>query len=407
MSINKGLIALAFGGLAIGMTEFTMMGILPDIARAVNIDIPTASNLIGLYALGVVVGAPTLVAFSSGYPPKKVLFFLMLLFFIFNGLFTFSPNQWTLFLARFAAGLPHGAFFGIGSVVAARLAKPGKEAQAISVMFTGMTIANLAGVPFGTYIGHHYTWQLTYGVISFLGLITCMAIYFWMPDIPVNKNNNVKQQIRYFAKWDAWLMVAVIAIGTGGLFAWISYISKLVTTVSGLAPDKVSIVMILIGAGMFFGNILGGKLADTISPSKAAIACFSSMAICLTILFFVAPITALAYPMAFITGMIAFTIGSPLQMMLINNAKGAETFAAAGGQAAFNIGNSLGAYFGAIPIAMGFSYNYPSLIGVAMASVGAILAFIFLVKVERKKQPKQDYSNSLETNIKTTEEVMA
>ncbi|HMR17953.1 MAG TPA: MFS transporter [Sphingobacterium sp.] len=383
--MNKGLIALAFGGLAIGMTEFTMMGILPDIAQDIGVDIPRASNLIGLYALGVVVGAPTLVALSSAYRPKRVLFFLMLLFFVFNGLFTLAPNHWTLFLGRFAAGLPHGAFFGIGSVVAARLAKPGKEAQAISVMFTGMTIANLAGVPLGTYIGHHYSWQLTYGVISLLGLVTCLAIYFWMPQLPVNSNNNIKQQVSYFKRWDAWLMVAVIAIGTGGLFAWISYISKLVTSVSGLAPENVSIVMILIGVGMFFGNILGGKLADTISPSKAAIVCFSSMATCLTVLFFVAHITVLAYPMAFITGMIAFTIGSPLQMMLINNARGAETFAAAGGQASFNIGNSLGAYFGAVPIAFGYAYNYPSLIGVVMASMGAILAFVFLKKVERRE----------------------
>jgi DHA1 family arabinose polymer transporter-like MFS transporter len=394
--MNKGLIALAFGGLAIGMTEFTMMGILPDIAQNIGIDIPAASNLIGLYALGVVVGAPTLVAFSAKYSPKKVLLFLMFLFFVFNGLFTLAPNHWTLFLGRFAAGLPHGAFFGIGSVVAARLAKPGKEAQAISVMFTGMTIANLAGVPLGTYIGHHYSWQLTYGVISFLGLVTCLAIYFWMPVLPVDTNNNIRQQVGYFKRWDAWLMVAVIAIGTGGLFAWISYISKLVTSVSGLAPEEVSIVMILIGLGMFFGNIIGGKLADTISPSKAAIVCFSSMAVCLAVLFFVAHITVLAYPMAFITGMIAFTIGSPLQMMLINNAKGAETFAAAGGQASFNVGNSLGAYVGAIPITLGYAYNYPSLIGVLMAASGAVLAFVFLKKVENRgskiiESPKQPY----------------
>lgn len=383
--MNKGLIALAFGGLAIGMTEFTMMGILPDIAKDINIDIPTASNLIGLYALGVVVGAPTLVVATSKYPAKQVLLFLMLLFFVFNTLFTFAPNIWTLFITRFISGLPHGAFFGIGSVVAAKLAKPGKEAQAISTMFTGMTLANLIGVPLGTYIGYEYDWRITYGFISLLGLITFVAIYYWMPSIPTNKDNKIIQQISYFKRWDAWLMVAIIAIGTGGLFAWISYISKLVTNVSGLPESDVSIIMILIGGGMVVGNFIGGKLADTISPSKATISCFSAMAICLLVLFFTAHITILAYPMAFITGMIAFTIGPPLQMMLINNAKGAETFAAAAGQASFNIGNTLGAYFGAIPIAMGLAYNYPSLIGVVMASVGAILAFVFLQKVEKQK----------------------
>lgn len=381
--MNKGLIALAFGGLAIGMTEFTMMGILPDIAADINIDIPSASNLIGLYALGVVVGAPTLVAATSKYAPKNVLLFLMLLFFVFNTIFTFAPNEWSLYLSRFIAGLPHGAFFGIGSVVAAKLAKPGKEAQAISIMFTGMTIANLAGVPLGTYIGHHYSWRITYAVISALGLITVLAIYFWMPYIKANKNDNVIKQISYFKRFDAWLIVAIIAIGTGGLFAWISYISKLVTAVSGLSPDQVSTIMILIGCGMFVGNIIGGKLADSMSPIKAAMLCFSAMAVCLVVVFFTAHITVLAYPMAFVTGMIAFTIGSPLQMMLINNAKGAETFAAAGGQAAFNIGNSIGAYVGAIPITLGYAYNYPSLVGVLMASTGAILAYAFLVKSSR------------------------
>ena len=383
--MNKALIALALGGLAIGMTEFTMMGILPDIAKDLNIDIPTASNLIALYALGVVVGAPTLVAFTSKYSPQRVLLFLMLLFFVFNGIFAIAPNKILLLTSRFIAGLPHGAFFGVGSVVAARLAKPGKEAQAISMMFTGMTIANLAGVPLGTYVGHHYSWRITYGVISLLGLVTFLAIYFWMPKIEANKDGNIMKQIGYFGRWDAWLMVAVIAIGTGGLFAWISYIAPLVTFVSKLDADRVPIIMVLIGLGMFFGNIIGGKLSDTISPSKAAILSFSAMSICLVVVFFTAHITALAYPMAFITGMISFSIGSPLQMMLINNTKGAETFAAAGGQASFNIGNTLGAYLGAIPISMGYAYNYPSLIGVAMAAIGAILSYTFLVKVVRAK----------------------
>lgn len=362
-----------------------MMGILPDIAKDLNIDIPMASNLIALYALGVVVGAPTLVAFTAKYSPKKVLLFLMLLFFVFNGIFAFAPDKISLLISRFVSGLPHGAFFGVGSVVAARLAKPGKEAQAISIMFTGMTIANLAGVPLGTYIGHHYSWRITYAVISLLGLLTFLAIYVWMPNIENSKNNNIMKQIKYFTRWDAWLMVAVISIGTGGLFAWISYIAPLVTEVSGVAADRVPLIMILIGLGMFFGNFIGGKMADTFSPSKAAISSFTAMSICLVVVFFTAHIEALAYPMAFVTGMISFSIGPSLQMMLINNAKGAETFAASAGQASFNIGNTLGAYLGAIPISLGYAYNYPSLIGVGMAAMGAVLAYVFLIKVVRAK----------------------
>lgn len=376
--INKSLIALAFGGLAIGMTEFTMMGILPDIATNLKIDIPTAGFLIAIYAIGVVVGAPILVLFTGKYPPKKVLLFLMLLFIAFNGLFAIAPDFNTLLLSRFMSGLPHGAFFGVGSVVAAKLADKGKEAQAISIMFTGMTIANLAGVPIGTYIGHYYSWRYTYLFISMLGLVTFLAIYYWLPKIEAHEDGNLFGQLQFFKKTKAWLLVAIISIGTGGLFAWISYIAPMVTNVSHINPDNVPFIMILVGLGMFFGNLLGGKLADSISPTKAAILCFSSMVVCLIVVYFTAHIEIMAYVMSFVTGLIAFTIGSPLQMMLITSAKGSETLAAAAGQASFNIGNTLGAFFGGIPIAMGFGYNTPVLIGVAMAFVGATLSLIFL-----------------------------
>src|SRR5690625_2626257 len=376
--MNRGLIALAFGGLAIGMTEFNMMGLLIEISRDVGISIPRASNLIGLYALGVVVGAPTLVAFTSNIPPKRVLLILMLMFFVFNGLFSIAPNEWTLYTSRFISGLPHGAFFGVGSVVAARLAKPGKSAQAIAIMFTGMTIANLAGIPLGTYVGQHFSWRITYGFISFLGLVTAAAIYFWLPKIE-RPTTDVRHQLRYFTRWEAWLIIAIISIGTGGLFAWISYIGPLVTQVSGLLETRVPIIMFLVGSGMFFGNLLGGKLADTIAPSRAAMFSFTLMALCLLILYFVSPVKWMAYPMAFITGVISFSIGSSLQMMLILSAKGAETIAASAGQAAFNVGNSLGAYFGAIPISLGYAYNSPLLAGVGMASIGAVLSITYMI----------------------------
>lgn len=376
--MNKGLIALAFGGLAIGMTEFTMMGILQDIAKDQHIEITQAAHFIALYALGVVVGAPILTIFTGGIAPKKVLLFLMILFLVFNGLFAFAPEYKTLAISRFMSGLPHGAFFGVGSVVAAQLAQKGKEAQAIAFMFTGMTIANLAGVPLGTYIGHHFSWRITYSIIALLGLVTFAAIYFWLPNNDIKANGNLKQQLSYFKQPKAWLIVSIISIGTGGLFSWITYISPMVTKVGSLAEDRVPFIMVLVGLGMFFGNILGGKLADTISPTKAAISCFSSMAITLVAVYFTAHITEMAYIMAFITGMVAFTIGSPLQMMLITSAKGSETIAAAAGQASFNVGNTLGAYLGGIPISMGLAYNSPVLVGVGMAAIGAVLAFTYL-----------------------------
>lgn len=377
--MNKGLIALAFGGLALGMSEFNMMGLLMDIAKDIDISIPKASNLIGLYALGVVVGAPTLVIATANMKPKKVLFYLMLLFFVFNGIFSLAPNEWSLYISRFVSGLPHGAFFGVGSVVAAKLAKPGKEAQAISIMFTGMTIANLAGIPLGTYVGQHFSWRITYGVISCLGLVTALSVYFWLPEIE-KPSVNIRKQMSYFGRKEAWLIISVIAVGTGGLFAWMSYIGPLVTKVSGLAEDRVPIIMFLVGSGMFIGNLIGGKLADTFIPTKAAMISFLAMSICLIFGYFVSPIEWAAYPMAFITGAVSFTIGASLQMMLINSAEGAETLAASAGQGAFNIGNTLGAYFGAIPIGLGFAFNTPMLVGAGMAFIGSVLALFYLVK---------------------------
>lgn len=382
--MNKGLIALAFGGLAIGMTEFTMMGILPDIAADLNVPIPEAAHLIALYALGVVVGAPILVLFTGKFAPKKVLLFLMLLFVVFNGLFAIAPTQLTMSIARFMSGLPHGAFFGVGSVVAAKLAVKGKEAQAIAIMFTGMTIANLVGVPLGTYLGHNYSWRMTYGIIAILGVITFATIQWWLPSSEKNESNLIFEQLNFFKKWQAWLLVAIISIGTGGLFSWISYIAPMVTKVGGLEENRVPFVMILVGLGMFFGNLLGGKAADSLSPTKAAMASFGCMALCLVVVFFTAHIEIMSYVMAFFTGMISFTIGPPLQMMLINTAKGAETLAAAAGQASFNLGNTLGAYFGGIPITMGLAYNTPALVGVGMAITGSLLAFAFLKTVEQK-----------------------
>lgn len=377
--MKKGLISLALGGLAIGMTEFTMMGILPELSADLDVEIPKAAHLIALYALGVVVGAPTLVLISGKYKPKTVLMILMLVFVLFNGLFAIAPSFGLLSLSRFAAGLPHGAFFGVGSVMATRLAKQGKEAQAVSIMFTGLTLANLIGVPIGTYIGQHFSWRLTYGLISFLGLVTFAGLYFWLPDLNPNTNGKLIKQLRYFKKWRSWLLVILISIGTGGLFAWISYISPLVTEVSGLASNRVPLIMFLVGLGMVIGNLLGGRLADKTNPNKATIFSFLAMVICLISVHFTASSESMAYIMAFITGVIAFTCGTPIQMMLIRDAKGAETFAASAGQACFNLGNTLGAYLGGIPIIYGLAYDTPVLVGAGMAFLGALLATAFLM----------------------------
>ncbi len=375
--MNKGLYALAIGGLAIGMTEFSMMGVLPDLAEDLAIEIPKAAHLIAIYALGVVVGAPTLVFVTGKYPAKKVLLLLMLIFVIFNALFAIAPSLKLMQWSRFAAGLPHGAFFGVGSVVATRLAKKGREAQAISIMFAGLTFANLIGVPIGTYVGHHFSWRYTYMIVSAIGILTLLSIWILLPDLPNQSGKNLKSQLKYYTKGRAWLLVAVISIGTGGLFAWVSYIAPMVEQVSGLPKARVPSIMFLVGLGMVIGNLLGGRLADLINPVKSVIVSFLAMATCLVVNHFVAPYEIMAYVMAFITGVIAFTSGPPIQMALIRDAKGAETFAAAAGQACFNLGNTLGAYLGGIPITLGYAYDSPVLVGAGMALIGVFLAYSF------------------------------
>jgi len=324
------------------------------------------------------VGAPTLIMATSKFAPKKVLMFFMLLFTIFNGLFVIAPSYTTLLIARFLSGLPHGAFFGVGSVVASQLATKGKEAQAIAFMFMGLTVANLVGVPLGTWLGQAFSWRYTFAIIAAIGLITMLFVQLWIPNVKNSNEGSLIKQLSFFKTWEAWVLIAMISIGTSGLFAWISYISPLVTEVAKLSKETVPVIMILIGLGMFVGNLIGGKVADTLSPNKATIISFASMAIMLMIVYFTSQIQLMAYITAFCTGLIAFTIGSPIQMMLINNAKGSETLAAAAGQASFNVGNALGAFLGGIPITMGLGYNSQLWVGVIMAFIGSLIAFIFL-----------------------------
>lgn len=380
--MNRSLLALALGGLAIGMTEFAMMGLLPEFAQYFDIAEYQAGYLIAIYALGVVVGAPLLVMIANKYPPKRILMSLMLLFFGFHVLFTFSTSFEMAFALRFLSGLPHGAFFGVGSVVATTMAVPGKETQAIAIMFTGLTLANLIGVPIATYLGQFYSWQIPYLVIAALGLITFYVLYKWVPAIPAAKDNSVKKQLQYFKTPRSWLLILLISIGTGGLFAWLSYIAPFMLNEVKINPARLPIIMVLVGAGMFLGNLLGGRIADAITPTRSIILSFFGMATCLVLVYLTQDSIVLAYIMTFITGLVAFTVGSPLQTILIKSAKDAKMLAASAGQACFNIGNTLGAFLGGLPIAYGMSYASPLLVGACLAFSGAGLG-LYLARVQR------------------------
>ena len=382
--MKKNLIPLALGGLGIGTTEFVMMGLLPDIAKDFNISIPVAGHLISSYALGVVIGAPLLVIITSNFEPKKVLLALMTMFTVFNAFSAFSPNNTALLLARLLSGLPHGAFFGVGSVVASRLAEKGKQAQAISIMFAGLTIANLLITPLGTYVGHHYSWRYTFGIVALIGLITIAAIQIWLPKLPVNRKGDIKSELGLFKRQEAWLIILITAIGTGGLFAWISYIAPLMTDVSHFSANTVSYIMILAGFGMVVGNIIGGRLADKMEPAKACVALLLAMAATLVAIFLFSQSQALSLVFTFVAGALSIALATPIQILMIRTAREAEMLGAAATQAAFNIGNALGAFFGGLPIAAGLGYNSPSLVGAVMALAGTLFAWVLI-----KRQKKQ------------------
>lgn len=380
--MKKSLLALALGGLGIGVAEFSMMGMLPDVARDLSVTIPEAGYLISAYAIGVVIGAPLLVIGMGRYTPLKTLMLLMLLFVLFNSLSAISPDYELLLLSRFVSGLPHGAFFGVGAVVASRVAEKGKEARAVAIMFSGLTVANLLGVPLGTYIGHQFSWRYTFLLIALIGLFTIVALKTWMPNMEARKTRgNVWDDFKIFKDSNVWFMILIISVAPGALFAWISYIAPLMTEVSGIAEKNIPYIMILAGLGMFIGNLVGGKLSDTLSPPIAVIIVLIFQVLCMVTIYYTAFHSGMSIIMTFLTGVATFAIASPLQVQLINSVKSeAEMLVASLGPACFNIANALGAFLGGIPIDKGYGYTSPEWVGVLMATIGIIISWMFMKK---------------------------
>lgn len=378
-SNKKALLALGVGGFGIGMTEFVIMGILPDVANSLQISIPQAGHFISAYALGVVIGAPTLTAMSGKWPAHKVLLYLMIWFTVFNTLSAFSTNYVTLMIARFLSGLPHGAFFGIGAVVAGKLAKEGKAAQAIATMFAGLTIANVIGVPIGTYLGHHYNWNLSFLMVGIVGIVAMASIYLWIPKMEKSSSGGLFKDLQVFKRLEIWLLILLTTIGTGGFFAWYSYIAPLLTNVSGHSESMVGYAMILAGIGMVFGNFIGAKMAEIFSPLKAVIISLSLMVMVLIINFLVASNPVAILILTFIIGIVSFMVGTPIQLAIIRASKGSEMLGSSMNQSAFNMGNASGAFFAGLPIAMGFGFTSANLVGALMAGIGITIAVLILV----------------------------
>ena len=257
--MKKSLIALAFGTLALGMSEFVMMGILPDIARSLGVSIPEAGHLISAYALGVCFGAPLTVLVARTRPLKQILLALTALIAVGNLCASLAPNYWMLMAMRFVSGLPHGAFFGVGSIVAERVADAGKRTEAVSIMIVGMTVANLFGVPLGTYISNVLSWRTTFAIVAVWGVVALTLVRMWVPRMEPLPDTGLKGQFRFLRNLAPWLVLASVMLGNGGIFCWYSYVSPLMIHTSGFTEENLTLVIMLAGFGMFAGNILGGE----------------------------------------------------------------------------------------------------------------------------------------------------
>jgi len=261
----------------------------------------------------------------------------------------------------------------------------------------GLTIANILGVPLGTYIGHNFSWRISFAVVVLVGLVTLLSLKLWLPALEATKNRNLKAELSFFKTREAWIIIVMISIGTGGLFTWYSYIAPLMTEVAGFAAESVTYILMLAGLGMMAGNFFGGYLADRVSPAKAAALLLLAMVVSLVIVHFVSSNQTLALIMTFITGALSFSLAAPIQMLMINSAKGSEMLAASASQASFNIGNALGAFFGGIPLVYGFDYTSPAYVGAAMALIGSFFAF-WLIKSNaakadvKKSEMKEEYA---------------
>lgn len=374
MKIDKRIIPLAIGGLGIGTTEFTIMGLLPDMAKTLQITIPEAGHLISAYALGVVIGAPVLIGYSVKFPPKKVLIALMVLFTLFNALSAVAPDYTTMLIIRFMSGLPHGAFFGVGTVVASRMAGKGKEAFYISLMFTGLTVANLAMVPLVTYIGHIFHWRWYFAIVSVIGLLALISLKFWLPVLERKEDSHFMEELKFLKSKQSWLVLMITAIGFGGLFTWFSYITPLMTVISGIKESQMAYVMILAGGGMVVGNLVGGYLSDRLSPEKTCSLLLFLMMFSLAGVFFLSEYRYISLALTFICGALSMSVAAPINIMMMKAAPKSEMMAAAFMQAAFNIANAMGAFLGGIPLEHGFSFNYPSLVGVGMTFIGLVIS---------------------------------
>ena len=371
--VRRALLSLAVAGFGIGTGEFVIFGLLPNVAEDLGVSIPQAGELISAYALGVVVGAPLLTIATVRVPRKTLLISLMIAFAVGNFLSGLAPTFDLVLLARFATGLPHGAFFGAGAVVAGGLVRPHRRSAAMAVMFTGLTVANVVGVPLTTLLGQHLGWRPIFAMVGCVGLLAAVCIAIFVPTVRDETPGDVRSEFRTFRKPQVWLALAITVFGGGGLFATFSYIAPMMIHVTGYAEQTVTWLMVIFGLGMTVGNLVGARLADRWPIGSIYLALTCEITIALSFLLtshnkVTAVLTIFLFPATSLAMLPA------LQNRLISLGEGAPNLAAAAVQAAFNVANSLGAWLGGVAIAAGLGYSSPNLVAAGLCAFGLVIA---------------------------------
>ncbi|AUY52952.1 MFS transporter [Streptomyces sp. CB01881] len=390
------LLALAIGAFGIGTTEFVVMGLLPEIAGDYGVSIPTAGLLVTGYAVGVVIGAPLMTMLGTRISRKTMLMLLMGLFTVGNLLSALAPSFGAMLAGRIVASLAHGAFFGIGSVVAAELVAPDRKAGAIATMFTGLTVANIVGVPLGTFIGQAVGWRTTFGAIAALGVVGLLGIARLVPAMPRTEGAHLRRELTAFRNPQVLLAMAMTVLGFGGVFAAITYIAPMMTHVAGYSDGAVTWLLVLFGTGMFLGNLLGGRYADR-KLMPLLYATLGGLAVVLALFTLTAHNKILAAVTIMLVGALGFATVPPLQKRVLDQAHGAPTLASAVNIGAFNLGNALAAWLGGMVISAGLGYTAPNWVGAALAAAALVLA-LWSATLERRGPAREAVAGAAATS---------
>lgn len=391
--VHFPLLALAIGAFAIGTTEFSPMGLLPNIANDLGVSIPSAGLLITGYALGVMIGAPIMTLWLGGYARRNALILLMAIFTIGNLIAAFAPSYMSLMGARLITSLNHGAFFGIGSVVAASVVPANKQASAVASMFMGLTIANIGGVPLATWVGQNIGWRMSFLAISALGLITMLALWKALPVGSVGQKPNIKMELKVLTRLPVVLALLTTVFGASAMFTLYTYIAPSLVEFTHASPSFITMMLVLIGIGFSLGNHFGGKFAD-VSMDKTLIG-FLGLLIGLMVIFPILAQTQLGAAIGLVLwGTAAFAIVPPLQMRVMSVAREASGLASSVNIGAFNLGNAIGAAAGGAVLSLGLNYAAVSMIGAVLAAIGLVLVFIQIKLATKPNTPYQQCSQT-------------